>query len=74
MTAQLTAKRCRYCGWTCIEVVMPLECPVCRAAGCNKGTLVTIKSQADIKPYLMCDYLEKHAQTGLTREINVYDV
>lgn len=74
MTAQLSAKRCRCCGWTCIEVVMPLECPVCRAAGCSKGKLETIEGQADIRAILMWDYIEEYAATGLAVEINVYDV
>lgn len=53
---------------------MPLECPVCRAAGCSKGKLETIEGQADIRAILMWDYIEEYAATGLAVEINVYDV
>ncbi len=74
MTAKLTAKRCRCCGWICIEVVMPLECPICRAAGCTKGRLEVIEGQTEIKAYLMWDYIEEQEPKGLMRLANAYDV
>ena len=74
MTAKLTAKRCRCCGWICIEVVMPLECPICRAAGCNKGRLETIDGQGEIKAYLMWDYIEEKVPKSVIELVDIYAV
>ena len=53
---------------------MPLECPICRAAGCTRGRLETIEGQAEIKAYLMWDYIEEKAPKGLVETVDVYAV
>ena len=53
---------------------MPLECPICRAAGCSKGRLETIEGQAEIKACLMWDFIEEQAPKSLAGLTDIYAV